>query len=207
MKKHYSFSVDFKDKSLLMKVLSYILFFVKGFMTKYITTINNVIYFPKQSDINSPGAAPILAHEIKHIQQSNNYTFVLFSLLYLFPQSLSLLSVLGFLGFIYWPLFLCFAFIIALAPFGAYWRMKFELEAYTVSLYCLNLQLSNQDEQTRRKVLQDEAVWINTQFTSSNYYWMWRSGVLDELNNKIESILDGSIEKNDSYLLQVKELF
>ena len=94
---YYSFNIKYKDESFFMLILSYILFFNKKFKTNYTTTIGNTIYFPSKEAVesNEDLYAQILAHELIHIQQKESYGAILYSFLYLFPQILSLLSVLG----------------------------------------------------------------------------------------------------------------
>jgi hypothetical protein len=208
MQKHYSFNIKYKNDSFFMKCLSFpIYLFNQSFMKNYITTIGNTIYFPNKEFVNNRSAIEVLAHEIKHIEQANHYGFVLFSIMYLFPQIVAILFPLGFFGFLGGAFGIFFLFFIALGsliPFGAYYRMLFEVEAYTVSLYCANKQIVTEDVDFRREVLKKYSLFMNEQFTGSGYYFMWRSGVLNTLHQNIEKILDGSIEA-DPFIAKIKE--
>jgi len=110
----YDFEILYKNESPFMKLLSVVLFFNKGFMDKYITTIGSKVYYPSRKWLqdNELASIEVLAHEIVHIRQSNELGPVPFSLSYLFPQCLGALSLLSLLGFI-WPGFLfCLLFLL-----------------------------------------------------------------------------------------------
>lgn len=89
--------IKYKDKSLLMKILSKLLFFNKDFMNKYTTTIGNTIYFPTENFINTYpiSSISILLHECVHISDSRKNP--LFKFLYLTPQILFLLRLYIFI--------------------------------------------------------------------------------------------------------------
>ena len=44
----YDIRIAFKDESFLMKLLGFLLFFTKEFMTRFTTTIGNTVYFPSR---------------------------------------------------------------------------------------------------------------------------------------------------------------
>lgn len=129
-------SIKFKNTSLLMRLLSIVLFFNTNFKTKFVTTIGNSVYFPSETFVKvlKLNSLTILMHELTHIYDSNKYSNLLFNFLYLFPQSLVIFTPLLLL--INWKIFLA-TFIILLLPFPAFFRMKFEIKAYLVSLYVL----------------------------------------------------------------------
>ena len=192
----YSFTIKYKDKSLFMKLLGLLLFFNKGFMTKYITTIGSTIYFPNKEFVTSKDQASIsiLAHELVHIQQAKAYGTVLFSLLYLFPQCLAIFSLLA--PFSLWFL-LCLVF---LAPLPAPWRANFELGGYTMSLYMLNVQLKffqNPPEKIYEFLNTEADRMSRTYFMGPSYWFMWPFGVGDKLRNSIEDIIAGVIGSKD----------
>jgi len=84
--------------------MRFIGFFRKNFMTYYWTTINNTIYYP--TTVNDPESLwnqPTVEHELVHVVQQKKYSLPLFLLLY------------------------CF---FPIPIFGAYFRWKFEREAY-----------------------------------------------------------------------------
>jgi len=196
MHSKYAFTIKYKNKSLFMKLLGLLLFFNKGFMTRYITTIGSTIYFPSEEFVKSKdqSAISVLAHELIHIQQAKAYGTILFSLLYLFPQCLALLAFLA-------PISLWFLlFLLCLAPLPAPWRMKFEVGGYTMSLYMLNTQLKFfQNPQDKiYEILHSEADRISRNYFVGPAYWfMWPFGVSAKLRNNIEDIRDGVIGGKD----------
>ncbi|MCK9567833.1 DUF4157 domain-containing protein [Candidatus Pacearchaeota archaeon] len=196
MHKHYSFDIKYKNKSLFMKLLGFLLFFNKGFMTKYITTIGSTIYFTSEDFVNSQNqsAISVLAHELVHIQQAKRYGKVLFSILYLFPQCLAVFALLA-------PISLWFLlFLLCLAPLPAPWRTKFEVGGYTMSLFVLNEQLiffQNSPDKIY-EILCEESDKINRiYFVGPSYWFMWPFGVSYQLQNNIVDILDGVIGGKD----------
>jgi hypothetical protein len=78
-----------KEDSTLMKIIGKLLFFNKGFMTNYVTTLGSTIYAPggEISDIT-------LQHELVHVKDWKRWN-ILFSLSYLLflPAGLTLRSV------------------------------------------------------------------------------------------------------------------
>lgn len=161
--KHFpELKIKYKDKSFFMKFLSFVMFFNSDFKTKFITTIGNTIYYPSEEHIknNEEGAINILCHELMHIKQSNEDK--LFSLKYLFPQIFAALSLLAFIHYAF------LIFLVFLIPFSAYFRTKYEFEAYTVSLYCKYKQNSNFDY---KKTIDN----LVSNFTTSSYYWMCKN--------------------------------
>jgi len=161
--------IKYKDQSSFMKLLSYILFFNKRFMTGYTTTIGNTIYFPNEKYIKSrPNSAiTILLHELVHIYDSKRFNKILYSFLYLFPISLLLLSLPLF--FFSWEIALILT-IISLTPLPSYFRMYFEKRAYMVSLYAIH-QLSKIKNFTPNLDKSKDS--FVSEFKSSSYYFMW----------------------------------
>lgn len=157
--KHFpGLKIKYKNESFFMKFLSLVLFFNPEFKTKFITTIGKTIYFPSKEFIenNNTSATHILCHELVHINQSNDKFF---SIKYLFPQILATFSLLAFIH----PIFLIF--LLFLAPIPAYFRSKYEYEAYVVSLYCKFKANENFDT-----LLSINSIVNN--FTGSSYYYM-----------------------------------
>jgi len=129
--KHFpKLKIKYKDKSFFMKLLSYILFFNKKFLTSYVTTIGNTIYYPSKEYINEneKRSIIILCHELMHLKQY----FFGFSFTYLMPQSLALFVLFGFIN-PYW--FICLLFLL---PIPSYTRFMYELEAYSITMYVQN---------------------------------------------------------------------
>ncbi len=203
LKSKYEVQIKYKTSSSFMKFLSYILFFVPDFMTRFTTTIGSTIYFPNEEALKDEGKIVTLAHEVRHIHDSQ--LDKLYNLKYLFPQVFSILFfVLSFVSL--W--FLIPSFIL-LAPLPAYWRMKIELKGYTTSLFILNLMLKEKEEhlENRLKILLDRADKINGNFTGPSYYFMWAFGVRSHLADIVYKILEEKLEKEDSFYMFIKDCF
>lgn len=181
------FRVGFKDKSKFMKFISYLLFFNKEFMTRYITTIGYTVYVPNETEYNAnPDAYEhILTHEFVHMMDYKKYG-LLFSLSYLLPQllaSLSLLSLIAIHHSSAWALFvLCLLFF---APLPAYFRSHWELRGYTMSA-AFNYWKYN--------YLATPADYLD-RFTGSGYYYMWpfKNNMSNRLQKMFDKIKDNSI--------------
>ena len=212
IKRNYVFDIKYKDESNFMKLLGTILFFNKGFMTHYITTIGNTVYFPNRDFIKNydDGAIRVLAHEIVHVSQKEKYGMILYSLMYLFPQCLALFALLAFLAFIWLPFLWCLLFLVFLAPIPAPWRKKFELGGYTMSLYMLDLRLRELNYPDDR-ILEELSVYamkINAQnFKGPGYWFMWPFGVHDELVKEVNNIRSGVISDTDEIYGRMKRSY
>jgi hypothetical protein len=143
-----------KQDSWLMKIISKILFFNKTFMKDYTTTIGNRIYIPDGWD-NWTHTDIILRHELIHLRQQKRYGFLLYCFLYLF---------------IFFPIGL------------AYFRMKFEKEAYEESIKAF---IEIYGKQCTLK-FKEEFV---KNFVGSAYGWMW------PFRESIENWFDDSVER------------
>jgi hypothetical protein len=203
--KNKKIKIKFKNKSLLMKIISKILFFNKKFMTNYTTTIGNTIYFPSRDFLYNDNifSEEILLHELVHI--NDNKKDLLFPIKYLFPQILFPLSF--FLLFLNIWIFLPVA-ILLLLPLPAIFRKNYELRGYTASLIAANeiWKEKNVPLDMREKNLHIIAQHINTIFTGPQYYYMWRFGVRKELNLIIDKILNESIVKTDPSYEEIVQL-
>lgn len=160
-----SVDIRFKDESLFMKALSRVMFFNKGFMTDYITTIGAKVYFPTRAryEANPLSSFCVLAHEGVHIVDGMKKP-IRFPLGYLFPQILAVLALNACFAFLsLYFLFFLFA-LLFLAPIPAPFRKATEMRGYGMSI----------------KVLE----WLNmpaeykidgaaANFTGSGYYFMW----------------------------------
>lgn len=164
--KFKGFKLVHKQNSLLMRVLSRVLFFNKTFMSGYITTIGSTIYWPGDASTSSDWRT--LAHELVHVRDKDRALggMLGFSLAYLFPQSLALLALLApvvaFWGPYGWLLLLA---LIAAAPFPAPRRRHYEEKGYTMSLVCAALD-GPISQWTKDNIVE--------QFVGSSYYWMSR---------------------------------
>lgn len=129
--------IEYKTESKLMKFLGFLLFFNKKFMTNFVTTIGNTIYFPDRGE-SSRIMNIIIAHELMHIMdraEANKKFPFLFELKYLFPQVLGL----GMAPALLFPLSPWFAlflvFGIFLMPWNAKWRTLYEARGYATTLF------------------------------------------------------------------------
>ena len=144
---HYR--IVYKELSPLMRMVGLLLFLLtagaqRSFMSDYVTTIGTTVYVPFKWDAWTDDIKiGVLLHERVHMRQAKKYTFPLYAFLYLFV-----------------PL-----------PLGlAYFRMRFEREAYEETI--------RYDLETRPKLLDPERLAlfrrvIIDQFTTGAYGWMW----------------------------------
>jgi hypothetical protein len=183
-------------------MLGFLMFFNKDFMKYYITTIGSTVYFPSEEFVesNENEATTIIAHEIIHVAQAEQYGKVLYSLMYLFPQCLSLLA-LGSIFAVFWlPMLWCLAFLIFLAPIPAPWRTKFEISGYTMSLFMISLDMVYKRysvDRIKTELLVKSSRMDNIYFKGSDYWFMWPFGVKKVLEKKINDICDGVISDTD----------
>jgi hypothetical protein len=146
-KEFISFEIVPKADSLLMKAANGCLLIItfgmmRGFMTRFITVVGETVYVPP-SWVTTPPDAKIatLRHERVHMRQKKKYSFPLFVFLFLF-----------------------FPFPTVFA----YYRAKFEKEAYAESIRAYYALYGP-------GVLDDKELRDNTirHFTSAEYFWMW----------------------------------
>lgn len=190
--------IEYKDKSLFMKILRFILFFNIGFM-KFTTTMGHTIYFPNKQYIadRRENSYTILLHELVHIYDMNQITFFWFGSLYLFPQILVLLMIPVL--FFSWKIAL-FG-LIFLLPLPAYWRMKYERRAYMVSMYVQNYL---QNKLQLDFMLESNKNYFVRQFLGSNYYWMWIfPGIKKQFNDALIKIKMGDKPFEDKKLFNI----
>jgi hypothetical protein len=199
-----SIRIRYKDSSWFMKLLGALLFFNKGFTTKYITTIGSTIYFPSEQMITSNpiDGCVAICHEYVHIKDSKRYGRLLFSFMYLFPQILALLAFVALpVLFISFKISLIFiGFLIFAAPLPAYWRSQLEVRGYSMTLFVANEYYKElgMNEDNRSVHLFGLANKINTEeFIGSGYYWMWPFGVKKKLYDIVEQIQNGDILESD----------
>lgn len=205
LSKVYDFDIKFKNNSLFMKILGFIMFFNRDFMTHYITTIGNTIYFPNQEMLkdNELNNCAVLAHELRHIQQNKKYG-LLYSLGYLFPQILIVFSLLAFFNL--WFLL----FLVCALPIPAIFRMIFEREGYktTIFIFYLYLAQKNTDVARVNSIINNNINFANEQFTSSAYYYMWPFGIDKYLSNEFNRMKSGDILSDcDGFYINVRNAF
>ncbi len=159
-----------KADSALMRLLGVILgwFGMKTFMEDFSTTLGYTAYLT-ENHMNRIG---VIFHEGRHAYQGKKYTRLGQGTLYLLPQLVAILTIFACLTLVgfslsgfawaWWPTVFLLLFA---APLPAYWRMKFEFDAYCISMavryWC------------RGAV---EGVYIEQlidNFVNMNYYLMW----------------------------------
>ena len=123
------FEILSKKDSFLLKVVSKLLFFNKSFLTDYITTVYPKVYVPELPwrEKDHVAAIATLAHEYVHLKDRKRM-WLFFNFLYLFPQNLSLFSLLGFFN-PWW--FLCLLFLL---PIPSPTRAWLEFRGYRMTL-------------------------------------------------------------------------
>lgn len=140
------FKIVYKKDSSLMKSINFFLKTIsfgkmKTFMDSFITTIGETVYVPTDWHENSASTKAItIRHERVHMRQAKKYGRVLFSIMYL------LLPI----------------------PIGAaYFRAKFEKEAYEESLKAVHEYYGSKlfTNSLKESILKH--------FTTAEYIWMW----------------------------------
>ncbi len=143
------FKIVRKSTSTLMKAIDIFLKVItfgqmKRFMT-FVTTVGTTVYvFEEWSERSTTSRIIILRHERVHMRQRKKYGSFLFTFLYLF-----------------------FPFPV----FFAYYRRKFEMEAYEETMKSLVDLLPATSKRTLRSSTFKEA--MVKHFTTAEYFWMW----------------------------------
>lgn len=188
------FQIKFKDESPFMKFLGKLLFFNKGFMTTYTTTIGKTVYFPERAkfEANRGRYFKTLCHEYVHVMDYVQRP-VRFILGYMFPQVLALLSLGAIFAFIspwFWLFLLALLFA---APIPSPGRAESEIRGYGMSC--------------KVRVWKGEVLdanylkWCADAFTTSAYYFMWpfRKNVEKRLREYIDTDVCIS-DRNPAYI-------
>jgi hypothetical protein len=167
----YGLKVRYKDESLFMKALGLLMFFNKGFMASYTTTLWNYVWFPSRYAVaqNPRSYFVTLAHELAHIDRYGRsvFRYLWFCIRYMFPQCLALLSLGAFSAIWVGPWGLVFlVFLAAAFPWPAPGRVREEIIGYAMSEVCW-LWLLGRDWSGSK--IDDGVV---SEFTGSGYYWM-----------------------------------
>jgi hypothetical protein len=192
----YGLKVMFKDQSLFMKILGFLLFFNKKFMTNYTTTIGSTVYFPSEKWLNErkESAAAVLAHELVHIADSKKVGSFTFSYCYLIPQVFALLSLLAIFGSPLWLITLAF-----LAPLPAPIRTYYELRGYAVTdAVCF-----------KASGIFTDIEWMAGQFESSSYFFMWpfKNDIRERIAENRQLIKDGKLSKKIDFCEEIIACF
>lgn len=167
-----SLQIKYKNKSLLMKFLGILLFFNKGFMTNYTTTIGSTIYLPNSNfvKLRPVSGAVVFMHELTHLYDQKRIGYFFFMFSYLWPQILVLPAF--FLFLISWKIALPVILLLC-APLPAYFRMKYEKRAYLSSLYAIQKLGVKLDFKPH---LETQSKYFIQYFSDNNYYYMWPFG-------------------------------
>lgn len=169
----YTLTIAPKNSSKLMKLIGWLFDITKispEFMTRYITTIGDIAYFPDKM-LENPDSERMLrisVHESVHIYDSKRFSGPLFSFLYLFPQSLAPLALLSLLAFWKVSFLWCLLFLLCLAPIPAPFRYLFELRAYRTQL-----MFSVKTDKASPEQVEEVYAWIQKQLCTNLYYWTW----------------------------------
>jgi hypothetical protein len=166
------FGVRYKDESWTSKLLAVLVWiFNRTYMTTYTTTRYPLVYFPSREFVesNPKRAVKILAHEFVHLWD-RKYEGLFFSFSYAMPQLLALVFLalpITLIFFKPWWVVLITAIpaIVCAMPIPSYWRMKWEMRGYSMSM-AMNYW--------RYGSIQDSTIkHITSQFTGWPYYKMW----------------------------------
>jgi hypothetical protein len=184
------FKVVRKKDSKLMRFTSWLVYlWCPDFMDNYATTIGNIVYLPDSvlKYPNNISTITLLAHELRHVTDKQNYGAFIYALMYLFPQILAVFA-LGALGAIWgsnhWLWFL--TSLLFLAPLPAPGRMYIERRGYTMNL-AVNYWLYAEH---RNWVQNPTIVGVVGHFTGPDYYfmWPWKSKVLAMFEKEFQRI-------------------
>jgi hypothetical protein len=200
-----SLQVRYKDRSNFMKFLGTVMFFNKKFMSSYTINIGNIIYLPNCHFTKShpvSGSVSFL-HELIHLYDQKRLGNIGFRLSYLFPQILSLLSLLLFL--VSWKIALPI-FLLFLLPIPAYFRMKYEKRAYLSSLYVIQKLSKSKVHFTAH--LDIHSRYFIKSFIDSTYYFMWpfKKYLRQEFKRAIELIEAGQRPYQDPVFDMIDDL-
>jgi len=122
----------------------------------------------------------VLAHEFVHAHAARAEGNFSFSFKYLFPQVLTPLALLAFLSLVWFPLIGFALFLVCAVPLPAPWRLRYELNAYRMSLLAQYLEYG--------RPLADG--WVLRQFYGQTYYY-GSFDIQKDYNELLKDILEG----------------
>lgn len=204
------FNLYIKERSKLMRFIGKILFFNKSFMTRFTTTLYPNVYMPREDWENPWSCLPLLSHEYCHLISAKKKGSFLFSFLYGAPQILAPLALLSLLAipFSNWWL-LNLSWLVLAGPLPAYFRMKEELEAYTMTLMVDMILFINHEpsKEVLTKIEEDDIVFIASNFYTGAYYFMWpfKKNIINKVKKQRIKILSGEYDNVYPYSF-VKQL-
>lgn len=182
--------IKIKEDSWLMQFLGKLMFFNKNFLKGYISVIGNTIYFPKDIYENDAITAFVLTHELRHVKDYQTWSFPLVALIYLFPQLLAPLFVLGFFLHPLW--FLCLLFLLPIPALGRAW---IEIRGYGTDIAIRHLLYPDKDKSIAEYKIRA--------FLDGSYYFMWpfRKCVKKWLKKEVKK------QKQDEFTLEMYKRF
>lgn len=198
------FNIEYKDISMLMKILGALSPWNPRFMSDFTTTVGTTMYVPRKDFMGSQELyLEIVAHELVHMRESKKQGALLYFLRYFFPQNLALLALFA-IGAVWSPWFLlALAFLACLAPLPAPGRRDIELSGYVMTL-CVRYWSTQQ-------LLETDFTWASREFTGAAYYFMWPWSVdimrrlkAQGLKIRTEAILADSMFREISTIIRRK---
>jgi hypothetical protein len=198
------FQIKSKKDSWFMKLLSYVLFFNKKFMTGYVTTIYPIVYFPdslpvvteKSNKENLVRYIDVLLHETTHLLDRKKY-WIFFNLFYLSPQIFTLLSLLAFFLSPWW--LMSFLFLTPIPSVGRTWA-EFRGFSTTFAIYYWLGYTWREDQEGNVKGSDEFLDAELENFTGINYYFMWpfRNQLKKKFMNLIGQLKKGQENQPDT---------
>jgi hypothetical protein len=168
------FEVKYKNESLFQRFLGVLMFFNKGYMTRYTTTMFGNVYFVSKEwvEANPRQAWKILAHEYVHLLDGDEHP-IKFPVQYALPQLIGLGALLTLGAF--WSLWFLPAllFLGALAPWGSKGRTESEMRGYSMSMAVNYWRYGD--------ITSGQRAHIASSFTGPNYYYMCRDEAYIEM--------------------------
>ena len=185
------FEIRDKKDSLMMRLLSRLLFFNKNFLANYVTTIYPKVYVPKLpwKEKDPISAMATLAHEYVHLKDRKRMG-LLFNFLYLFPQNLVFFSLLGIFN-PWW--YLC---LLCALPIPSPTRAWLEYRGYRMTMFVY-------EHFGAMRNIDDFIDWIAEHFSNSTYYWMFPAKSYIKNKLKRDILLYGSRQKDISEVREI----
>ena len=190
MREEFGTKLKIKQKSFLMNVIGYAMFFNKGFMDSFITVIGKTIYFPRNWEtiikicedhlesgaddsefpiVHTPEARrlfAILCHEYVH--QKDFKDNKLFPLLYTTPVIYAVAGLAGLIASSWnFQWIVLTPFFLYVIPVPAYWRSYFEARGYATNVVLKTLLYG-----TPQNRMNNITHMYMEHFTGPTYYWM-----------------------------------
>ena len=186
------FEVRWKNKgkgSGWQKFIGILMFFNRGYMKDFISTFFPYVYWPTEEGYRKDARRSFktLAHEYVHLWDDKEHRGW-FAFSYILPHWVALLSLFALLAiwFSNWWLMSLVALVCAL-PLPAYWRRKWELRGYAMSMACNAWKHGDVSDGTLN--------WVQAQFTGGAYYFMWpfKKAMRRRLEGVVQKIHSGDV--------------